>query len=156
MFDKHLRETYGVSYDDAMTQLGLVQQIYSGIGAASSGKDAKSRAEGWNQAYRGFLRAVTSADTGRKLSPRQIEEQAKFMFDKHLRETYGVSYDDAMTQLGLVDPKTLPKKGRAQQPAPAGNSSKTPAQTLVDPVKQSRDAQTAYKQANNFITGGGF
>lgn len=134
----------------------LVQQIDSGIGAASSGKDAKSRAEGWNQAYRGFLEAVTSADTRRELSPSQIENQAKIMFDKHLRETYGVGYDDAMTQLGLVDPKTLPKKGRAQQPAPAGNSPKTPAQTLVDPVRQARDAQKAYQNANNFITGGGF
>lgn len=134
----------------------LVQQIDSGIGAASSGKDAKSRAEGWNQAYRGFLGAVTSADTRRELSPSQIENQAKIMFDKHLRETYGVGYDDAMTQLGLVDPKTLPKKGRAQQPAPAGNSPKTPAQTLVDPVRQARDAQKAYSQANNFISGGGF
>ena len=155
--EDEIKEIFGADANvSPLNRKMLVQQIYSGIGAASSGKDAKSRAEGWNQAYRGFLRAVTSADTGRKLSPRQIEEQAKFMFDKHLRETYGVSYDDAMTQLGLVDPKTLPKKGRAQQPAPAGNSSKTPAQTLVDPVKQSRDAQTAYKQANNFITGGGF
>lgn len=134
----------------------LVQQIDSGIGAASSGKDAKSRAEGWNQAYRGFLGAVTSADTRRELSPSQIENQAKIMFDKHLRETYGVGYDDAMAQLGLVDPKTLPKKGRAQQPAPAGNPPKTPAKTLVDPAKQARDAQKAYQNANNFITGGGF
>lgn len=134
----------------------IVQQIEGGIGAAAGSKDVRDRAQGWNQAYQGFLGAVRSADTGRKLSPRQIEEQAKFMFDKHLRETYGVGYDDAMTQLGLVDQKTLPKKGRAQQPAPAGISPKTPAQTLVDPVKQSRDAQNAYKQANNFISGGGF
>lgn len=134
----------------------LVQQIDSGIDAASSGKDAKSRAEGWNQAYRGFLEAVTSADTRRELSPSQIENQAKIMFDKHLRETYGVGYDDAMTQLGLVDPKTLPKKGRAQQPAPTGNPPNTPAKTLVDPVRQARDAQKAYQNANNFITGGGF
>lgn len=134
----------------------IVQQIEGGIGAAAGSKDVRDRAKGWNQAYQGFLSAVRSADAGRELSPRQIEEQAKFMFDKHLRETYGVGYDDAMTQLGLVDPKTLPKKDRAQQPAPAGNSSKTPAQTLVDPVKQSRDAQAAYKQANNFISGGGF
>lgn len=134
----------------------LVQQIDSGIGAASSGKDAKSRAEGWNQAYRGFLRAVTSADTRRELSPSQIENQAKIMFDKHLRETYGVGYDDAMTQLGLVDPKTLPKKGRAQQPAPTGNPPNTHAKTLVDPARQARDAQKAYQNANNFITGGGF
>lgn len=134
----------------------LVQQIDSGIGAATSGKDAKSRAEGWNQAYRGFLGAVTSADTRRELSPSQIENQAKIMFDKHLRETYGVGYDDAMAQLGLVDPKTLPKKGRAQQPAPTGNPPNTPAKTLVDPAKQTRDAQKAYQNANNFITGGGF
>lgn len=134
----------------------IVQRIEGGIGAAVGSKDVRDRAKGWNQAYQGFLGAVRSADAGRKLSPRQIEEQAKFMFDKHLRETYGVGYDDAMTQLGLVDPKTLPKKGRAQQPAPAGNPSRTPAQTLVDPVKQSRDAQAAYKQANNFISGGGF
>jgi hypothetical protein len=134
----------------------LVQQIDSGIGAASSGKDAKSRAEGWNQAYRGFLGAVTSADTRRELSPSQIENQAKIMFDKHLRETYGVGYDDAMAKLGLVDPKTLPKKGRAQQPAQAGNPPNTPAKTLVDPARQARDAQKAYQNANNFITGGGF
>ena len=134
----------------------LVQQIDSGIGAATSGKDAKSRAEGWNQAYRGFLGVVTSADTRRELSPSQIENQAKIMFDKHLRETYGVGYDDAMAQLGLVDPKTLPEKGRAQQPAPTGNPPNTPAKTLVDPVRQARDAQKAYQNANNFITGGGF
>lgn len=134
----------------------IVQQIEGGIGAAAGSKDVRDRARGWNQAYQGFLGAVRSADVGRKLSPRQIEEQAKFLFDKHLRETYGVGYDDAMKQLGLVDPKTIPKKGRAQQPAPAGNSPKTPAQTLVDPVKQSRDAENAYKQANNFISGGGF
>lgn len=134
----------------------IVQRIEGGIGAAVGSKDVRDRAQGWNQAYQGFLGAVMSADVGRKLSPRQVEEQAKLLFGKHLRETYGVGYDDAMTQLGLVDPKTLPKKGRAQQPAPAGNSPKTPAQNLVDPVKQSRDAQAAHKQANNFISGGGF
>lgn len=155
--DGEIKSIFGSETDvSPISRRVIVQQIEGGIGAAAGSKDVRDRAQGWKQAYQGFLGAVRSADTGRKLSPRQIEEQAKFMFDKHLRETYGVGYDDAMTQLGLVDPKTLPKKGRAQQPAPAGNSSKTPAQTLVDPVKQSRDAQNAYKQANNFITGGGF
>ena len=133
-----------------------VQAINNGLTVALQGRDASERARGWNEAYHGFLDVIKNADIERKLTPRQTEEQAMLMFDKHLRETYGVGYDDAMTQLGLVDPKTLPKKGRAQKPAPAGNSPKTPAQNLVDPVKQSRDTQNAYKQANNFITGGGF
>ena len=155
--DGEIKSIFGSEADvSPIARRVIVQQIEGGIGAAAGSKDVRDRAQGWNQAYQGFLGAVRSADAGRKLSPRQIEEQAKFLFDKHLRETYGVGYDDAMTQLGLVDPKTLPKKGRAQQPAPAGNSPKTPAQTLVDPVKQSRDAQNAYKQANNFISGGGF
>ncbi len=155
--DGEIKSIFGSEADvSPISRRVIVQQIEGGIGAAAGSKDVRDRAQGWNQAYQGFLGAVRSADAGRKLSPRQIEEQAKFLFDKHLRETYGVGYDDAMTQLGLVDPKTLPKKGRAQQPAPAGNSPKTPAQTLVDPVKQSRDAQDAYNQANNFITGGGF
>jgi hypothetical protein len=155
--DGEIKSIFGSEADvSPISRRVIVQQIEGGIGAAAGSKDVRDRAQGWNQAYQGFLGAVRSADAGRKLSPRQIEEQAKFLFDKHLRETYGVGYDDAMTQLGLVDPKTLPKKGRAQQPAPAGNSPKTPAQNLVDPVKQSRDTQNAYKQANNFITGGGF
>lgn len=155
--DDEIKSLFGSDADvSPLSRRVVVQQIEGGIGAAAGSKDVRDRAQGWNQAYQGFLRAVRSADTGRKLSPREIEEQAKLLFDKHLRETYGVGYDDAMTQLGLVDPKTLPKKGRAQQPAPAGNSPKTPAQTLVDPVKQSRDAQIAHKQANNFISGGGF
>jgi len=133
-----------------------VQAINNGLTVALQGRDASERARGWNEAYHGFLDVIKNADIERKLTPRQTEEQAMLMFDKHLRETYGVGYDDAMKQLGLVDPKTLPKKGREQQPAPTGNSPKTPAQTLVDPVKQSRDAQNAYKQANNFISGGGF
>lgn len=134
----------------------LVQQIDSGIGAASSGKDAKSRAEGWNQAYRGFLGAVTSADTRRELSPSQIENQAKIMFDKHLRETYGVGYSDAMAQLGLVDPKALPKQKPPAQTGAPQKPKTAPAQSLVDPAKKNSDAQKAYQQANNFITGGGF
>ncbi len=133
-----------------------VQVINNGLTVALQGRDASERARGWNEAYQGFLDVIKNADINRNLTPRQTEEQAMLMFDNHLRKTYGVGYDDAMTQLGLVDPKTLPKKGRAQQPAPAGNSPKTPAQTLVDPVKQRRDTQNAYKQANNFITGGGF
>lgn len=133
-----------------------VQAINNGLTVALQGRDASERARGWNEAYQGFLDVIKNADIERKLTPRQTEDQAVLMFDNHLRETYGVGYDDAMTQLGLVDPKTLPKKGRAQKPAPAGNSPKTPAQNLVDPVKQNRDAQNAYKQANNFITGGGF
>lgn len=133
-----------------------VQVINNGLTVALQGRDASERARGWNEAYQGFLDVIKNADINRNLTPRQTEEQAMLMFDNHLRKTYGVGYDDAMTQLGLVGPKTLPKKGLAQQPAPAGNSPKAPAQTLVDPVKQRRDAQNAYKQANNFITGGGF
>lgn len=133
-----------------------VQVINNGLTVALQGRDASERARGWNEAYQGFLDVIKNADINRNLTPRQTEERAMLMFDNHLRKTYGVGYDDAMTQLGLVDPKTLPKKGLAQQPAPAGNSPKAPAQTLVDPVKQRRDTQNAYKQANNFITGGGF
>jgi hypothetical protein len=155
--DGEIKGIFGSETDvSPISRRVIVQQIEGGIGAAAGSKDVLDRAQGWNQAYQGFLGAVRTADTERKLSPRQIEEQAKFMFDKHLRETYGVGYDDAMAKLGLVDPKTLPKKGRAQQPAQAGNPPNTPAKTLVDPARQARDAQKAYQNANNFITGGGF
>lgn len=133
----------------------IVDQVNGGMSAATSGKDAASRANGWNKAFKGFVDTVRNADHNKKMTPAQIDEQARSLFDEYLRENYGVGYDDAMGRLGIVRASSLPKPGKPGASAVTSRPS-TPAKTLVDPVRKQADEQKAYQQANNFITGGGF
>lgn len=133
----------------------LVDQVGNGMELATRGKDAAARAEGWNRAFKGFVDTVRNADYNKKMTPRQIEEQARNLFNEYLTENYGVGYDDAMQQLGIVRASSLPKPVKPGA-NPATSKPETPAQTLIDPVRKLADQQKAYQQANNFITGGGF
>lgn len=133
----------------------IVDQVGNGMELATRGKDAATRAEGWNRAFKGFVDTVRNADHRKKMTPQQIDEQARNLFSEYLTENYGVGYDDAMKQLGIVRASSLPKPG-SQAPAKKPVAPASQAQALIDPVRQQKDKQAAYQQANNFITGGGF
>ena len=132
----------------------IVDGVSRGMGLVASGKDAASRAEGWNTAFNSLRDTVRHADSNKKLTPPQVEEQARSLFDEYLRETYGVGYDDAMQKIGIVRASSLPKPASPNSVKATAKPS-DPAKTLIDPIKKA-DQQKAYQQANNFITGGGF
>lgn len=132
----------------------IVDGVSRGMDLATRGKDAASRADGWSTAFNSLRDTVRHADSNKKLTPAQIEEQTRSLFDEYLRETYGVGYDDAMQKIGIVRASSLPKPASPNSvKAPAKPSD--PAKTLIDPIKKA-DQQKAYQRANNFITGGGF